>query len=159
MRRMRLQRTTAAALALLLPGLTGFAPVAHDPPHRMAPVRRLTAGAWESAGGGPALYSEGRWYELDLRPSIAVPGTAVTTMVYWRWSLARTPPGLQVRLCRATVRTCIDISGQQSGGTRAFAGRGADTAFILAYRVPGSGPMAPVYGGSDHVIVNYSLQR
>ncbi len=141
---MRLRKSMAAALLLLLPWLTA---VAH----------RLTAGAWESVGGGPTIYAEGRWYGLDLRPTAGPPGASAITTVYWSWSLSRTPPGLEVRLCRRTVRTCIDISGRQSGGTRAFAGRGADERFILAYRVPGSGAIVPVYGGSDHVIVNYDV--
>ncbi|EQD70178.1 Flagellar FlhE [mine drainage metagenome] len=136
----------AAVLPLLLPWL---AAAAHP----------VTAGAWESVGGGPTIYAQGRWYELDLRPPAGPPGASAITTVYWSWSLSRTPPGLAVRLCRGTVRTCIDISGRQSGGTRAFAGRGADERFILAYRVPGSGAIAPVYGGSDHLIVNYRFPR
>ncbi len=130
-----------------------------DPSRVTAPAHRSTAGAWESSGGGPALYSQGRWYELDLRPPAGLAGASVITTVYWSWSLSRTPPGLQVRLCRGTIRSCIDVSGRQSGGTRAFAGRGADELFILAYRVPGSSAIAPVYGGADHLIVNYRVSR
>lgn len=168
---MTVQKPRHAALVWLLAGLAGSNLAVARPVTQIAvaaPVRNglragqsagaQTAGAWESVGSGPGLYSRGLWYDLALRPTGTLPSTARVTTVHWSWRLSRIPAGLQVLLCWVRTQHCMNISARQSGGTRAFAGLRAQGPVIFAFRVSGALAMSPVYGAPDQIIVNYVVR-
>lgn len=162
---MTVQKPLMAALLWFLLCAAGAGPAAARPlaqvptgvaaRHPLRAMRGQIAGAWQSAGPGPALYSRGLWYDLAFRPSVVLPAAARITTVHWSWGLSRIPAGLDVRLCWMTNQHCVTISARQSGDTRAFAGLSAAGPAILAFRVRGTAAMLPVYGAADQIIVNY----
>lgn len=121
----------------------------------MAAPPMAAADAWSGEGPLWMLRQKGRIsHDAPLRavnpPSVG----AKITRVYWRYQLAMSiPRGLQVGLCAAS--RCVKLPGG-AGGTEAFAGVEADSAFTFSLFLPGTGPIKPpVRMLKTQVIVNY----
>ena len=114
-------------------------------------------GAWVGAAGGPAIYSEGVYYFLQINPVGAIPATATITSVNWNWGLSYIPSAYYAYLCWSSTSACINVTGLETGTTTAFSGLAANQPFIFAWGVVNNGlPFLTDYGRIDQVIVNYT---
>jgi Flagellar protein FlhE len=117
------------------------------------------AGAYGSSTVAPTIYSKNFWYGSAYPVVGAPPSTAVVTIAYYNWSYPYPrPAGLQVYLCNLAGTVCGDVTFVGSGGVD-FTGYGvpANQPLKLFARVNGTGTMAPLYGSSTSVTVNYTF--
>ena len=112
--------------------------------------------AWTGSAVGPMIANRGqRALSAPIVPGGVLPQSAgVITAVRWRYSFTRVPPpDLQAYLCNAD--RCVMLPGAE-GKTNAFVGDDASKGFVFAFRVPGSGGLAPsLQGRSNEVTVSF----
>ncbi|QEI06308.1 flagellar protein FlhE [Pigmentiphaga aceris] len=113
------------------------------------------AGSYSSEAAGPVMPNRKVWYTTVHPPVGSPPRDGKITTVSWRWGVSSQISGLEVKLCYRTAQDCVPVTSYGKAMTQAFAGRPADGAFLLMYRVEGSGRMTPIYGERSQVIVNY----
>lgn len=114
------------------------------------------AGSYSSEASGPVIHNRKAWYTSMHPPVGSPPRDAKITSVSWRWGVSRQDPGLEVKLCYRSANDCVSVTSYGKAVTQAFAGRPADGAFLLMYRVEGTGRMTPINGDRSQVIVNYT---
>lgn len=114
------------------------------------------AGSYSSEASGPVIHNRKAWYTSMHPPVGSPPRESKITTVSWRWGVSRQDPGLEVKLCYRSANDCVSVTSYGKAVTQAFAGRPADGAFLLMYRVEGAGRMTPINGERSQVIVNYT---
>ena len=121
-------------------------------------VHATAGGAYASyAYPSPTLYAKNYVYQAPI-PILGSPSGAVSSVRY-TWSLLTyRPSGFEAYLCygrNLSEARCLNVTNFESSSTNAFAGFDPKVPFFLAFRVVGSGSMAPVSTGQLQVIVNY----
>ena len=114
------------------------------------------AGSYSSEASGPVMQNRKAWYTSMHPPVGSPPRESKITTVSWRWGVSRQDPGLEVKLCYRSANDCVSVTSYGKAMTQAFAGRPADGAFLLMYRVEGTGRMTPINGERSQVIVSYT---
>lgn len=115
------------------------------------------SGAYGSSAVAPTIYTKNYWYNVAYPVVGNPPSNATLTVVNYTWSYSYPrPAGLQVFLCNNNATLCADVTNFGSGSVN-FSGYGvpANQSLRLYSRVSGSGTMAPLYGGTTTVTVNY----
>lgn len=136
------------ALLALMAALTGALPL-------LSTNAYAVAGSYSAEASGPVMHNRNAWY-TSMHPTVgSPPRNSKITTVSWRWGVSRQDPGLEVKLCYRSANDCVSVTSYGKAMTQAFAGRPADGAFLLMYRVAGTGRMTPINGERSQVIVNY----
>jgi flagellar protein FlhE len=122
-------------------------------------VALAVGGSYVSTAAGATIYAPNYWYTTNFPIVGSVLPNAELTTISWSYSVGTIPSGgtFQAYLCHGSTSACLDVTSWRSGSTSAFAGRDAATAFFLYYRINRSSSFAPVAGGSDQVIVNWTV--
>jgi flagellar protein FlhE len=117
-------------------------------------------GSYGSNATGATIYSPNVWYSTNF-PVLGNPPSAsrVNPSVSWSYSIGTIPSGgtFIAYLCHGSINTCYNVTNIRTGQTNAFNtdGVSASAGFFLYYKINRSTAFAPVYGGSDQVIVNW----
>lgn len=115
------------------------------------------SGGYGSSAVAPTIYSKNYWYNVAYPVVGGPPSTATVTSVFYSYSYNYPrPSGFQVLLCNNSGTLCADITNSGSGSVD-FTGYNvpANQSLRLYSRVTGTGTMAPLYGGTTNVSVNY----
>lgn len=115
------------------------------------------SGAYGSSAVAPTIYSKNWWYNVAYPVVGNPPSNATVTVVNYTWSYSYPrPTGFLVYLCNNGGTVCWDVTYFGSGSVN-FSGYNvpANQSLRLYSRVNGTGTMAPLYGGTTTVTVNY----
>ncbi|WP_354411405.1 flagellar protein FlhE [Marinobacterium sp. MBR-111] len=124
----------------------------------LSSVSYASSASYVDSSPGAAIYSPNTWYQTNFDVLGNPPSDSSVTSVSWQYASRSIPPGgtWVAWLCHGTTSACINVSTLSSGSSEAFRGRSAATKFFLIYGIGSSSSFAPVYGGTDQVIVNYN---
>ncbi|MET4163444.1 hypothetical protein ABIE61_003308 [Marinobacterium sp. MBR-111] len=106
----------------------------------------------------PSIYYKNDWQSVAYPVLGSPPSNAKVTQVSYTWSYTYPrPTGLLVYLCNNIGTVCWNVTNYASG-TVNFTGYDvpANQSLRLYAKVEGTGTMAPLYGGTTTVSVNYT---